>query len=489
MRPLVRQPDDRSVVLHPVDNVEVVVEGSDETRGHKFARADISSGDAIVKLGERIGTATGAIDAGAHVHSHNVEPSRTPATVDGAATNLVPPPAVEPRTIQGFVRSAGRIGTRNHILVLTSVNCSASVARVIARRARDAGLDTGVDGISALTHHGGCAIGSDSEGLANLQRTLAGYAVHPNVGGVLIVGLGCETNQIDVLLDRHDLVAGERLRTVVIQESGGSEPTIDAGLEAIGELVEVASTDRRRTVPASAVALGLQCGGSDGYSAITANPALGRASDMLVAHGGTSVLGETPEMHGAEHLLVRRAIDRNVAQLLLDRLSWWRAHSEPEDNPSPGNKRGGLTTIAEKSLGAVAKGGTSPLTDVLRYAEPIRRPGFVIMDSPGYDPCSVTGEIASGCNVVCFTTGRGSVSGFAPSPSLKISTNTALYERMADDIDLDAGGIATGRESVDEVGLRLFDLILETASGAPTASERLGFGEEEFVPWQMGVVT
>jgi len=479
----------RSVRLHHLDNVEVMVAGDDEHRGHKFAVDDIAMGAPITKLGERIGIASEPIAAGAHVHTHNVDPARQPATASLAATNLVSPPTVEPRTFDGFVRADGRVGTRNHLLVLTSVNCSASVARVVARRARDRGIDRGVDGISALTHHGGCGVGFESEGLDNLRRTIAGYAAHPNVGGVVIVGLGCEANQIDVLLDRYDLVDHDRISTCVIQDEGGSEATVEAAVTQLAELAETAATDRRAPAPLSHMALALQCGGSDGYSAITANPALGRVSDLLVAHGGTAVLGETPEMHGAEHLLVRRALDEPTAQLLLDRLAWWRAHSEPEDNPSPGNKKGGLTTIAEKSLGAVAKGGSTPLVDVLRYAEPLRRPGFVVMDSPGYDPCSVTGEIAAGCTLVCFTTGRGSVSGFAPAPSVKISTNSELFARMGGDIDLDAGTIATGDETVDDVGQRLFELLVAVAGGQTTASERLGFGEEEFVPWQMGVVT
>ena len=478
-----------TVLLHPADTVVVVVDEADQMRGHKLARADLAVGDRIVKLGEMIGVATQPIAAGEHVHSHNVAPDRRPVSADDAATNLVPAPGSEPRTFEGYVRSDGRIGTRNQILVLTSVNCSASVAKLIARRARELGLAAGIDGISALTHQGGCGIGVDSASLANLRRTIAGYATHPNVGGALILGLGCEVNQVAGLLDEYRLVPGERLRAMTIQEQGGSAATLEAGLAALTELAEIARADRRSTVPVSAIALGLQCGGSDGYSAITANPALGRASDLLVGQGGTAVLAETPEMHGAEHLLVRRATDRDVAQQLLDRLAWWRQYSEPEDNPTPGNKAGGLTTIAEKSLGAVAKGGTSPLVDVLRYAEPIRRNGFIVMDSPGYDPCSVTGEIAAGCNLICFTTGRGSVSGFAPAPGLKIATNTSVYDRMIGDMDLNAGTIATGDESVDEVGQRLFELILETAGGRHTKSEALGFGEEEFVPWQTGVVT
>jgi altronate dehydratase len=479
----------RAVVLHPTDNVEVILDDHDALRGHKRARTSIAAGEPIVKLGEQIGVATVAIAAGDHVHTHNVAPNRHPASADEAATHLVAPPAGDARTFDGYVRPDGRVGTRNHVLVLTTVNCSASVAKLIGRRAREIGLDAGVDGISALTHHGGCGVGADSSSLANLRRTIAGYADHPNVGGALILGLGCEANQIDGLLERERLVPGDRLRVMSIQDEGGSEATLAAGLDIVAELVDTASVDRRTEAPVSSIALGLQCGGSDGYSAITANPALGRAVDLLIGHGATALLGETPEMHGAEHLLVRRAVDETVARKLLDLLAWWRRHSEPEDNPTPGNKAGGLTTIAEKSLGAVAKGGTSPLVDVLSYGEPITRPGFAVMDSPGYDPCSVTGEIASGCNLICFTTGRGSVSGFVPSPGLKIATNTSVYERMRGDMDLDAGTIATGDETVDDVGERLFELIVETASGRPTRSEALGFGEEEFVPWQSGVVT
>lgn len=476
------------IMLHPNDNVRVAIESGDQ-RGHKFAARAIRRGEAVVKLGEQIGAAASDIKAGEHVHTHNVHPARVVATAQDAGTRVSPVPEQPAREFLGFHRHSGSVGTRNHVLVLTTVNCSASVARVVARRAREAGIERGVDSITALTHHGGCALGQDSDGLANLQRTLAGYATHVNVGGALIIGLGCESNQLDQLAERHGLKAEGRVRTLVIQEEGGSAATIELGVEIVGELVEQARTDVRTAAPVAGLCLGLQCGGSDGFSAISANPALGRAADILVGHGGTVLLGETPEMHGAEHLLVRRAVDADIAQKLLDRLAWWRSHSEPENNPSPGNKRGGLTTIAEKSLGAVAKAGTSPLVDVLRYADPVSIPGFVVMDSPGYDPCSVTGEIASGATVLAFTTGRGSVSGFVPAPSLKISTNTDLFQAMPGDIDIDAGTVVSQEETVDEVGERIFDAIVATASGSPTVSETMGFGEEEFVPWQMGVVT
>ena len=478
-----------TLLLNKLDNVEVILDADSDMHGHKRARRPIAAGEPVVKLGEIIGVASSPIATGEHVHTHNVDPDRRPISADLAASNLLENPSVDARTFDGFVRADGRVGTRNHILVLTSVNCSASVAKAIAHGARQAGLDRRVDGITALTHQGGCGIGVDSASLANLRRTIAGYATQPNVGGALIVGLGCEVNQIQALLDEHGLVEGERLRVIGIQDEGGSAATIAHGIEHVRRLVDIAAEDTRSPASVAHLALALQCGGSDGFSAITANPALGYASDLLVAHGGTSVLSETPEMHGAEHLLVRRAVNRDVAQLLLDRLDWWRQHSEPEDNPSPGNKKGGLTTIAEKSLGAVAKGGTSPLVDVLRYAEPLRDRGFVVMDSPGFDPCSATGQIASGCNLLCFTTGRGNVSGFIPVPTLKIATNTAMYERMSGDMDVNAGTIATGDDSVEGVGQRLFEIFVETASGRPTCSERLGFGDADFLPWQSGVVT
>ena len=481
-------PSPTTLVLNAADNVEVVVDERSRLHGHKRARAAIAAGDPIIKIGEVIGIATTRIEAGDHVHTHNVDPDLRPVSADLAGTKLVTLDRPASRTFAGYRRADGRVGTRNHLLVLTTVNCTSAVAKAIADRARRAGHDAHVDGISALTHQGGCGIGVDSVSLVNLRRTIAGYATHPNVGGALILGLGCEVNQLSALLDEYGLATGDRLRAMGIQDAGGSATAIADGVEIIGELAELASTDQRSEAPLSYLAVGLQCGGSDGFSAITANPALGHASDMVVAHGGTAVLAETPEMHGAEHLLVRRAATGATADLLLDRLRWWRLHSEPEDNPSPGNKAGGLTTIAEKSLGAVAKGGTSPLVDVLRYAEPLRSHGFVVMDSPGFDPCSVTGEIASGCNLICFTTGRGNVSGFVPAPTLKVATNTAMFNRMSGDMDLNAGTIADGQDTVAEVGARLFELFLQTASGRETCSELLGFGDDDFVPWQ-SVVT
>jgi altronate hydrolase len=326
-----------------------------------------------------------------------------------------------------------------------------------------------------------------------LRRTIAGYARHPNFAGILILGLGCESNQISGLMRAEGLEPSQFLHTMTIQETGGTAKTVREGVARMKEMLPAANEVRRQTVPASHLKLALQCGGSDGYSGITANPALGACVDLLVRHGGTAVLSETPEIYGAEHLLTRRAVSRAVGEKIVERIKWWedytsRTGNEMNNNPSPGNKAGGLTTILEKSLGAVAKGGSSNLVEVYKYAEHMAAKGFVFMDTPGYDPVSATGQVAGGGNVVCFTTGRGSVFGCKPAPSLKLATNTPLYKRMTDDMDIDCGPIADGAASVQEIGQKIFDLVLATASGKQTKSEELGFGDEEFTPWQLGAV-
>jgi altronate hydrolase len=335
----------------------------------------------------------------------------------------------------------------------------------------------------ALTHGTGCGMAADGDGIRLLRRTLNGYARHPNFAAILVIGLGCEVNQ----LTGFDLPVDTP--TMTIQELGGTSATVRRGLEVIRELLPAANAVTRSPVPASELVLGLQCGGSDGYSGITANPALGAAADLLVRHGGTAILAETPEVYGAEHLLTRRAVSRAVGERLVSRIRWWESYAESMDNnPSPGNKAGGLTTILEKSLGAVAKGGTTPLTAVYEYAEPVTSHGFVFMDTPGYDPVSATGEVAGGANLICFTTGRGSVYGCRPAPSLKLASNREVYRAMAEDMDVDCGAILDGEVTVAELGSQIFDLILEVASGRKTASEELGFGDEEFAPWQLGAV-
>ncbi len=495
--------------LHAADNVAVarsdirsgsIVEGDvraldDIPAGHKVAVRAIAAGDAVLKYSSPIGVAAQAIEAGRHVHSHNViaelpqrehASRRTAGTTGGAAGQA---------SFQGFVRPDGRVATRNYVGIVTTVNCSATVARLIAAQfdAEKLRRFPGVDGVVALAHGSGCAMSKASEGFRVLRRTLAGYARHPNFAGVLVLGLGCEQNQADALLEDFSLKGTAGTDSLVIQEEGGTRPSVEAGVRSIERLLERASQARRETVSASHISLALECGGSDGYSGISANPALGAAADLLVSHGGTVVLSETPEIIGAEHLLIQRAVSDEVARQLEDRVAWWREYTRSHgvsvgDNPSEGNRRGGITTIFEKSLGAVAKAGTSPLEAVYEYAQPIDRPGLVFMDSPGYDPVAVTGQVASGCNIVCFTTGRGAVFGCRPVPSLKLSTHTALYRRMAGDIDLDCGGIVEGRETVQDAGRRIFERILATASGERTCSETLGFGSDEFVPWQLGAV-
>ncbi len=467
-------------------------------RGHKLATCAIAKGDPIRKFDQIIGFAAEEIPAGSHVHVHNVEMAafeRDHAIgADQRPTDHVS--ADRQATFEGFRRAGGKVGTRNYVGLLTSVNCSATVARYIAA-AFDGndGLSEfpNVDGVVALTHSTGCGMADSGDGYANLQRTLWGYARHPNFAGILMVGLGCEVNQIDFLLEAYGIERGPLFRTMNIQNTGGTRRTVDAGVAMIREMLPHANQARRSTAPASELKLALQCGGSDAYSGITANPALGAAADLLVRHGGTAVLAETPEIYGAEHLLTRRAVSEAVGEKLLARIRWWEDYTarnggEMNNNPSPGNKAGGLTTILEKSLGAAAKGGTTNLVDVYRYAEPIEAKGFVFMDSPGYDPCSITGEVAGGCNVVCFTTGRGSVSGFKPAPCIKIATNSQMYEHMAEDMDVNCGAIADGSATIEEKGREIFELILRVASGEMSKSEAQGFGDNEFIPWQIGAV-
>ena len=466
-------------------------------RGHKFALRDHAGGEPVTKYGMPIGAATEAIASGAHVHVHNL---RFDADLPRPAVPLKAFDAdrfgaLQERRFLGFLREDGRVGTRNFVGILTSVNCSATVARQIARHfgeGRPSGYPN-VDGVVAFTHSTGCGMAHDGDGITLLQRTLAGYARHPNFAGVLLLGLGCEVNQLDRLLREQGLEAGARLRTLGIQQVGGTREAIAAGIAEVESLLVLANADTRQPAPISKLTLGLQCGGSDGWSGLSANPALGAAADRLVAAGASVVLSETPEIYGAESLLLARAQSPAVAEALRAKLAWWEAYAEKHgtdlnNNPSPGNIAGGLTTILEKSLGAVAKGGRAPLRAVLDYAETVREAGFQFMDTPGYDPCSATGQIAGGCTLLAFTTGRGAVFGAKPVPSLKLASNSALAVRQADDIDIDCGGILDGRHSIDTMGAAVFERLVALASGEESASERLGFGEAEFVPWQIGAV-
>jgi len=462
---------------------------------HKVATHAIAKGAPVKRYNQVIGFASRDIAPGEHVHLHNLAMGAFARDyafgADARPTDYVDPPA----TFEGIVRADGRIATRNYLGILSTVNCSATVSRAIADQVTRGALARypNVDGVVALTHGSGCGMDTQGDGMKLLRRTLAGYARHANFAGVLIVGLGCEANQISALLGASGLEEGPLMRTFTIQDTGGTAKTVAYGVAQIEEMLPHANQVKRETVAASSIVVGLQCGGSDGYSGITANPAVGAAVDLLVRHGGTAILSETPEIYGAEHLLTRRAVSRDVGEKLIARIKWWEAYTEREqgemnNNPSPGNKAGGLTTILEKSLGAVAKGGTTNLVDVYEYAEPVTAKGFVYMDTPGYDPVSATGQVAGGANLICFTTGRGSAYGCAPSPSLKLSTNTPLWVKQEEDIDLNAGEIADGTASVEETGRRLFDLMLATCSGERTKSERHGYGQNEFVPWYVGAV-
>ena len=469
--------------------------------GHKFAVSPIPKGESVRKYGQIIGFAGEDIAPGSHVHTHNVRVEVFER--DYAFSTEVPPPMpvpTEPRSFQGYERDGGKFGTRNYVAIISTVNCSASTSKYVAEKIRESGILAkypNVDGIIPITHKAGCAMAYDSEDHHQLNRTLAGFARHPNIGAYVLIGLGCETGQAAHLIETQGLelvqLGGVRSEPILlgIQQCGGIAKTVEAGVKAVADLLPKVNEYKRVPMPAERLILGTQCGGSDGNSGVTANPALGVTSDLIVQHGGTAVLAEMTEIYGAEHLLTRRAVNEEVGKKLVDRIKWWEWYAgvfgvQINNNPSVGNKEGGLTTIYEKSLGAVAKGGTTALVDVLRYAEPITKPGFIVMDTPGYDPVSMTGLVAGGANVLVFTTGRGSVFGCKPVPSLKVATNTALYEHMNDDMDINAGKILDGKATVAEVGQEIFDKILAVASGEKTKSELAGVGEEEFAPWAIG---
>jgi altronate hydrolase len=467
--------------------------------GHKIALAPIAAGTRIRKYGHIIGVTTKPVASGQWVHNHNLVNDDLDLDYAPASEVPAPPEPLEGRVFQGYRRLGGRVGTRNYLAVISMVNCSASVSKYVARRFDPSTLADypNVDGVAAFTHTSGCGMPFDRQAHQMLNRVLAGIANHPNIGGYLLIGLGCEQATPDHLLSSQRLVqidgvpdSGGGVPVFSMQDLGGTVKTVEAAVRRVAELLPRVNDVRRETVPASQLTVGLECGGSDGNSGMTANPALGVAADMLVACGGTAVLSETPEIYGAEHLLTRRAISVEVAEKLVERVRWWKWYTglfgaELDNNPSVGNKQGGLTTIAEKSLGAVAKGGSTALVDVYQYAQPVTARGLVFMDTPGYDPPSVTGMVAGGANVVVFTTGRGSCFGCKPTPSIKVATNTPMFERMADDMDINAGEILHGRP-LAEVGQEIFDEILAVASGKRTKSEQHGIGDEEFIPWTVG---
>ena len=500
-----------TIVLGDKDNVAIALKAilkddsigelglsarTDIPKGHKVAKRAIPSGEAVFKYGQIIGRSTKDISAGEHVHTHNIEFTDHKSGYEFSTEVQNKSSVADNAEFLCYQRDDGTVGTRNYIGILTSVNCSGSVAKFVAEEAEKSGLlkrYKNVDGVVPIVHGSGCGMANSGEGYDLLFRTLSGYARNPNFAAILLIGLGCEVMQIADLVGKNRLQNEESFRYMTIQSEGGTSKTIERGMSTLTELLEYADQSKRQPSSVSKLTVGLQCGGSDGYSGITANPALGVASDILVQHGGISILSETPEIYGAEHLLTRRALTEEIGKKLLDRISWWENYTarnggEMNNNPSPGNKRGGLTTILEKSLGAVAKGGVSPLAGVFEYGEKIDTHGFVYMDSPGYDPCSVTGQIASGANIIVFTTGRGSVSGYKPSPCIKLSTNTGMYRRMSGDIDLDCGDIIENGVTLEEKGKQIFEQIVRVASGQKTKSEELGFGGSEFVPWQIGAV-
>ncbi|SNS49542.1 altronate hydrolase [Noviherbaspirillum humi] len=466
--------------------------------GHKVAARRIARGERVLKYDTVIGVAMRDIDCGEHVHAHNIELvdyDRDPAFCqDVRPVDYVP--AHERASFMGIVRPDGRVGTRNFIGLFSSVNCSATVIKKIAEWFTPERLADypNVDGVVAFAQTSGCGMSSPSYHFEVLQRTIAGYVRHPNLGGAVIVGLGCERNQVANLVEAQGLQPGPLLHTMVMQEVGGTRATIEAGIAAVREMLPAANRVERRPVPASHLKIGLECGGSDGFSGITANPALGAAMDILVRHGGTAILSETPEIHGVENMLTRRAVTPEVGRKLLARIEWWKEYTRGQNAQfngvvGHGNQAGGLANIFEKSLGSAMKGGTTPLQAVYEYAEPIDTAGFVFMDSPGYDPVASTGQIASGANLICFTTGRGSMFGSKPAPTIKLSSNTTMYQRLKEDMDINCGRILDGELTVQEMGQVIFDDILRYASGEKTKSELLGLGDHEFIPWHLGIVS
>ncbi len=470
--------------------------------GHKMAIYTINEGEPIRKYGQPIGFATKTIQPGDWVHTHNVGLGELSHSYEFCTSITEPPRPSKERVFQGYRRPDGRAATRNYIGIISTVNCSATSSKYIADAFDESILAEypNIDGVIALSHKGGCAYEYGGTDHRILARTLAGFAEHANIAAYLIVGLGCETAQASFLAEEHNLVqlnvdseVSKKPLIMNIQDQGGVAKTVQRGIAVLKELLPDANNVRREAIPVSEIILGTECGGSDGNSGVTANPAVGIASDLLVAHGATSILAEVPEIYGGEHLLTRRAINREVADKLLERIKWWEDYADLfgakiDNNPSVGNKKGGLTTIFEKSLGAIAKGGSSPLRAVYEFAEKVQEKGFVVMDTPGYDPPSVTGMIAGGANVVVFTTGRGSCFGCKPVPTIKIATNSLMYNRMVDDMDINAGTILEGAGTVESVGAEIFEKIISVASGEQTKSEAQNIGDEEFCPWTPGPI-
>jgi altronate hydrolase len=501
-----------AIRLHPNDNVviaridipqnsaipeENVTALNRIPAGHKMAARAIAKGEPVLKYNTVIGFASNDIRPGTLLHRLNMEFREFDRDYAYAQeytpTQLLP--EAERASFMGIRRSDGRVATRNYIGIVSTVNCSATVSHRIADWFTPERLAEfpNVDGVAAFTHATGCGMELSGEPMDLLRRTLAGYIRHPNMAAVLVVGLGCERNQINTLFQAEKLTSGTKLKTFVMQDSGGTRQTIEAGIEAIRELLPEANNVKREPVSASHISVGLQCGGSDSFSSITANPALGAAMDILVRHGGTAILSETPEIYGVEHTLTRRAVTREIGEKLIERIRWWKDQyalgRDVQINGivSPGNQAGGLANILEKSLGSAMKGGSTGLMEVYKYAEQVKQPGFVFMDTPGFDPVSATGQIAGGANVVCFTTGRGSAFGCKPAPSIKLATNTPMYTKLVEDMDINCGEILDGTADMQQMGQKIFKLILDTCSGKETKSEAFGLGDHEFIPWAIGI--
>lgn len=480
--------DDVAVALQPLAPGDVVTGGvvvtSPVPAGHKVALRAIDAGRPVHKYGWPIGHSLAPIAAGEHVHSHNLATSLEglEAYAFHSAAAEAEPATPNGQTFQGYRRRSGRVATRNEIWILCTVGCVARTTERIAAEA-DRRFQGRVDGVYALTHPFGCSqLGED---LAATRTMIGALASHPNAGGVLIIGLGCESNQLGPLLEAAPGLDPERLRAFSAQ---ASDDEIEDGLRAVEELVLVAEQDRREVCPVSDLVIGLKCGGSDGFSGLTANPLVGRVADRVCAAGGSAILTEIPEIFGAERLLMARAADEavfnGIADIVNDFKSYFLGHGEAvHENPSPGNVVGGITTLEEKSLGAVQKGGRGPVRSVLRYGEQVNSPGLSLLEAPGNDAVSSTALAAAGATVILFTTGRGTPLGF-PAPTLKLATNSSLAERKPRWIDFDAGPILAG-QSLDEAADALMSLVIDTASGRHTRAEENG--EREIALWKRGV--
>ena len=478
-------PENASIESHNIKTITKI------PQGHKISIKEIKKGEKIIKYGQIIGEATENIQEGEHVHSHNLAfvefkretPRQLIKKIDLTNNSI-------PKTFEGLVRKNGKIGTRNFIGLVSTVNCSATVVKQIADKInfflKDNSFEN-IDGAVCLKHSSGCGMNTNGYGMQVFHRTIEGFKNHPNFSHVFVIGLGCECAQVSLFQNKEST----NVTYLNIQDEGGTKSIIDKCFGLICDILPEANNIQRSTRPVKELSIALQCGGSDSYSGITANPSLGYASDLIVSNGGSTLLAETPEIYGAEHLLKGRTEEKNIQDKLDKHILWWQDYTKInggslDNNPSPGNKKGGLTTILEKSLGAVAKGGKSKLVDVIDYGELIKHKGFSFMNSPGYDPVSVTGQVASGSNIICFTTGRGSCFGYKPVPSIKIATNTNMYNRMEEDMDINSGTIMEGLESIEENGIKIYNYIIEVASGKKTKSEENGYGDDEFNPWVIG---